>query len=433
MRWTRFGKGKRRNEEKQGRQRLADAEKGRLCVEQKRLEMEQEEIKRRKEKEKASNSQMKLQKFDHPTFDGSILKWREFWDAFEAAVHKNKDMSEVDKLNFLKNKMTGKAEILVRGYALTRENYPLVIKLLEERFGGKQACVAAHHQELMNIPASTNNTTKLRTTFDHMESHLRSLEALGESQEQPIFVSMIQNKLPSDVLLQLEMLKETTTEWTVTSLRKAFQRHLMAREAAERSKPEPVNEKPKNTPQGPPSRTPTPGYQYQKKSTTEDLVAAGGARKFNCVYCEGGHWSDECHKFKDATTRREKLKEQHRCFLCLAKHDRNSCRSERKCFHCGKTKSHHSSLCLTKFGSKKEEQSDRRNGAQSGASHVNMNPAVCTISGGDTVLLQTAVANASNVGHLEQTTKIRILLDSGSIRTFMSEEMARKMKLEPVG
>ncbi len=166
------------NEEKQERQRLADAEKGRLCVEQKRLEMEQEEIKRRKEKEKASNSQMKLQKFDHPTFDGSILKWREFWDAFEAAVHKNKDMSEVDKLNFLKNKMTGKAEILLRGYALTRENYPLVIKLLEERFGGKQACVAAHHQELMNIPASTNNTARLRTTFDHMESHLRSLEAL---------------------------------------------------------------------------------------------------------------------------------------------------------------------------------------------------------------------------------------------------------------
>ncbi len=238
------------NEENQERQRLAEAEKGRLCVEQLRLEVEQREIKRRKEKEKASNSQMKLQKFDHPTFYGSILKWREFWDAFEAAVRKNKDMSEVDNLNFLKNKMTGKAEILVRGYALTRENYPLVIKLLEERFGGKQACVAAHHQELMNIPASTNNTTRLRTTFDHMESHLRSLEALGESQEQPIFVSMIQNKLPSDVLLQLEMLKETTTEWTVTSLRKAFQRHLMAREAAERSKPEPANEKPKNTPQG---------------------------------------------------------------------------------------------------------------------------------------------------------------------------------------
>ena len=35
-------------------------------------------------------------------FDGNILKWQEFWDTFEAMIHKNTALQSVDKFNHLK-------------------------------------------------------------------------------------------------------------------------------------------------------------------------------------------------------------------------------------------------------------------------------------------------------------------------------------------
>ena len=40
-------------------------------------------------------------------FNGDILKWQEFWDAFEASTHQA-SYASVDKLNYLKSKLKGK-------------------------------------------------------------------------------------------------------------------------------------------------------------------------------------------------------------------------------------------------------------------------------------------------------------------------------------
>ena len=41
---------------------------------------------------------------DIPFFTGDILKWKEFWDMFEASVHKEKIYAEIDKFICLKSK-----------------------------------------------------------------------------------------------------------------------------------------------------------------------------------------------------------------------------------------------------------------------------------------------------------------------------------------
>ena len=54
-------------------------------------------------------------------FSGDILKWQEFWDAFEASVHQA-SYALVDKLNYLKSKLQGEALAAISGYQLSNEN-----------------------------------------------------------------------------------------------------------------------------------------------------------------------------------------------------------------------------------------------------------------------------------------------------------------------
>ena len=69
-------------------------------------------------------------------FSGDILKWQEFWDAFEASIHQA-SYAPVDKLNYLKSKLKGEALEAISGYQLFNENYAVVVEVLKRRFGNQ--------------------------------------------------------------------------------------------------------------------------------------------------------------------------------------------------------------------------------------------------------------------------------------------------------
>ena len=111
-----------------------------LQVEKKKVEAE-EKIAVMKEKDKLT---IKLPKLNPKKFDGSILKWTEFWDAFEATIHNKKGLHAVDKFNYLKSQLYGKASEVISRLELTKDNYYIAIELLKERYGKKQVMVNAH-------------------------------------------------------------------------------------------------------------------------------------------------------------------------------------------------------------------------------------------------------------------------------------------------
>lgn len=51
----------------------------------------------------------KLPKLDLPEFGGDILEWHQFWDRFESNIG-NKNLSDVDKLLYLKSSLKGEAK-----------------------------------------------------------------------------------------------------------------------------------------------------------------------------------------------------------------------------------------------------------------------------------------------------------------------------------
>ncbi|XP_062602802.1 uncharacterized protein LOC134264528 [Saccostrea cucullata] len=173
----------------------------------------------RKEKICKETPVVKLPKFELHSFNGDKLKWKEFWDSFEASVHKNTRLSNIEKFNYLKSKMEGKAQSAISGLMLSRENYDVALSILKERFGDVQSVINKHYVDLINIKPALNNTSSLRRLFDDLEKHMRSLEALEQDVNQDVFVSMIITKLPKEARLQLEIQKGKKEKWTVQKLR----------------------------------------------------------------------------------------------------------------------------------------------------------------------------------------------------------------------
>ena len=195
-------------------------------------QMRQQEVTNKKESEKFSS--VKLPKIEMPSFNGDKTKWVEFWDSFQCSVHDNKRITNVEKFNYLKSKLSGEARSAIAGLALSNENYPIAVDILMKRFGNAQEIVDLHYNQLINLQPATNKVSSLRYLLDKVERHLRSLEVLGQSVDQDVFVSIIRSKLPEDVLIQLEIQNGVDEKWTVATLCESLHKYVVVRERAEK-------------------------------------------------------------------------------------------------------------------------------------------------------------------------------------------------------
>ena len=65
-------------------------------------------------------------------------------------------MPAVSKFSYLKSVVKGSALSAIAGIPLTSKNYSLVVKLLQERFGQKEATVESLYFRLQNLPKTDN-------------------------------------------------------------------------------------------------------------------------------------------------------------------------------------------------------------------------------------------------------------------------------------
>ena len=125
----------------------------------------------------------RLPKLHLPTFSGDPLTWQSFWDSFEAAVHSNSVLDDVQKFNYLRAQLHDEASHAISGFTLTSANYQQAVSLLQERFGQTHKIVHAHMRALSNLPKPTNTVSSLRHFHDTVEGHIRGLSALDTSEE----------------------------------------------------------------------------------------------------------------------------------------------------------------------------------------------------------------------------------------------------------
>ena len=303
---------------------------------------------------------IKLPKLELQKFDGNILKWQEFWDSFEASIHRNPNLQPVDKFNHLRAALKGDASVVISALELTNSNYEVAVNLLQERFGRDDLMVDAHYSALMDLPVSLNVTTNLRATCDMNEKHLRSFKALGENVDQPHFVVLIKSKLPNMVISRMEEYKDMEEKWTVESTRKALKRYICAQEVGERQT---------QVIQSPEGQETAVKSQKQKAFsskcpgvTTTGALLSGNEESATDSQTRGcfnrqrkDHWSDQCKTHPTVESRKAKIKGN--CFICTKpNHLLKDCKVSKPCFHCQKVGNHHRSLCPKKFSSNEESE-----------------------------------------------------------------------------
>ena len=65
---------------------------------------------------------VKLPKLEIKPFAGQPENWHEFWDSFNCTIHQS-DISNVQKMTYLKNLVIGSAAATIAGFKLSNENY----------------------------------------------------------------------------------------------------------------------------------------------------------------------------------------------------------------------------------------------------------------------------------------------------------------------
>ena len=105
----------------------------------------------------SNDVRVKLPELKISVFQGDITSWQGFWDQFEAAIHSNTSISDIDKFQYLKSFLCVSVQASVNGLSLYSSNYNEAVELLKHRYGNTQMLINAHMKKFVQLPVKKNN------------------------------------------------------------------------------------------------------------------------------------------------------------------------------------------------------------------------------------------------------------------------------------
>jgi len=175
---------------------------------------------------------------------------------------------------------------------LSAANYAEAVDILKKRFGDQQLIISRHMETLLNtdIVTSDHNVRGLRRLYDNVESHMRSLKALGVNPDAygTMLSSVLLNKLPPELRLIVSR-RASGSSLSIDTLMKTVHEELAARERTTTA-----------TPLNDPRRG-----QDKSRSTATTLFSGTHSC---CCYCQGTHPSLDCPKVTEASPQRQILR-----------------------------------------------------------------------------------------------------------------------------
>ena len=107
-------------------------------------------------------------------------------------------------------------------------------KILEKRFGNKQILISSNIDQLLSIShdESLTDIKKIRYIYDKIEPAVRNLKSmkLDIRQYGPVLNSIIMNKLPTEIKLQISRIMPATEKWNVVNLLEVLLQEINSRE-----------------------------------------------------------------------------------------------------------------------------------------------------------------------------------------------------------
>ena len=373
--------------------------------------------------ESAGNSQVhvskvfthaKLPKLELKKFHGNPMQWYPFWESFESAVHKNPNLSSVDKFNYLKSLLTDTAQSSVAGLALTSANYEKAVDLLKQRFGNRQMVISSHIEVLTKLPKveSIGEVKKLRSLYDTVESHVRGLEGMEISSEMYgcFLTPIVMQKLPEEFRIAITRNLESET-WNLKDILVEFHKELQLREQCL------VNNKEFK------SSNQRGEFPLSTSALYTDSSKDKQSSRVWCSFCNQNHQSSKCNVVTSTESRKEVLKKKGKCFLCLKQgHLARNCQAHMKCLKC--QGAHHVAIC---------GDSQSTLGGQDQDNVASISTSMYVDQSRGSVLLQTATAEVVRPDNDSYSPSVRLVFDSCSQRSYVTKDLKDKLKLPVIG
>nr|XP_006816325.1 PREDICTED: uncharacterized protein LOC102803186 [Saccoglossus kowalevskii] len=276
-----------------------------------------------------------LPKLQLPTFEGNILKWTTFIDAFRSSVDNDSSLENIQKFQYLMTQLSGKAARTVKGLQLTNANYSEALTLLEQRYGQPHKIISSYMKALWELQPPDNSLSSMTNFYDNLETYIRGLRSLGKKEDYygDLHVPIIFEKLPANTRTQISR-EHGNNAWSITELKKAIHKEIQARQAG--NPIEQFNEQHATERYSPSTTSFHVGYKSNRSSDFKP-------RPIKCAYCKAAHSAHACEIIIGPDKRMAIVKRDRLCFNCLGHHKVHECKSKYRCKFChGK---HHSTLC----------------------------------------------------------------------------------------
>ena len=84
-------------------------------------------------------------------FRGDLLEWNQFRETYEATIHQNIRISNLQKCSYLANYLDSSAKQVIGGFPVTNEAYKEAFTLLKSRYGNPQLIISSHMNNLIKL------------------------------------------------------------------------------------------------------------------------------------------------------------------------------------------------------------------------------------------------------------------------------------------
>ncbi|UYV83219.1 hypothetical protein LAZ67_23000235 [Cordylochernes scorpioides] len=395
--------------------------------------------------------QIKLPKFELKKYTGELEEWLSWWSHFEK-IHLDESLSDVDKFEYLIQSMVvgSKAHRLVTSFPLTQKNYNKVIGDLKDRFGDRDMLTELYVRKLLKLVIASARSEKrtLAQLYDDLVAHLHSLGSLGvdtKSGGGAFLYPLVESSLPLELIKIWQRSRTPFKERDYSEIEEGIE-HSGAKAfdklegLIEFLKQEVKNaERISFVAEGFEPSLPLKQGKRENNPPKIHTASALFVEKTNlqCLFCEkDNHLSQNCFKAAKMleSDRLKRVQDAKVCFKCLRKnHLKKDCRSFVRCKRCQGP--HFEIMCRGTSHSQENlnwRSDNRSHNSLAEQNEGNNEPVtamanqVCT----NNISLMTLIVKLKGP---KRSKMVRVLLDSGSQKSYIRRSLAKELDLPKVG
>ena len=356
-----------------------------------------------------------LPTIDVPKFNGDILEWRSFWAAFKSTIEDRKELSNTQRLHYLRQAIQDpELQLLLHSPAETSDMYLEVVLELKDRFDKTREIHKLLTRTLADLTSPKQNRAELRRLVDLVKRTISSLKATKHYDLDSFLSSLVYSILPSR--LQTSWDQNTKKEKGVPPITQLL---VFLKEHAE-TLPSSTSTTPTERPADSSVKKTTPRKfdrkeQHPRSKGNIHVVTPSTSYRWECSLCRPEkHPLHLCPKWAsfNLSQRLGHIQAKGLCSNCLAGgHATTACKSTYRCRECSQL--HHTTI------------------HQQQATVTPLNYSTPRSSQVPDALMTTA--QVLLIGPRGQELKARALIDSGAGLSLVSKRVAQilELPLEP--